>query len=54
MVSSYATQEDSCVSSEGLHKEKVYVPLNKGRHKDLTKFKSYVMSFTEEKNVVAQ
>ena len=37
-----------------LHKENVCVPLNEGRHKDLTEFKSHVMSFTGIKTVAAQ
>lgn len=43
----YAIQKDSCVGSERLHKETVCVPHNEGRRKDLTEFKSYLMSFTD-------
>ena len=46
-MSSYASREDSYVSNERLHKEKVCVPLNEGRHKEVSEFKSHVMSFTE-------
>ena len=47
LVSFYAAREDS----ERLHKEKVGEPLNGGRHKDLTEFKSHVMSSTDIKTL---
>jgi len=47
LVSFYAAREDS----DRLHKEKVYEPLNEGRRKDLTEFKSHVMSSTDIKTL---
>jgi len=47
----YATREDSCVSNERLHREKVCVPLHEDHHKDVTKFKSQDMSFTDIKTL---
>jgi len=46
-MSFYVARENSCARNERLHKEKVCVQLNEGRHKDLTEFKSHVMSFTD-------
>ena len=40
--------------NERLHKENVFVSLNEGRHKDLTEFKSHVMSFTYIKTFAVQ
>ena len=50
----YAAREDGCINNERLHKENVCVPLNEGCHKDLTEFKSHVMSLTDIKTVAAQ
>ena len=43
LVSSHAAREDSCVSTERLHKEKVCFPLIEGRHYDLAEAKKYVV-----------
>ena len=51
LVSFYTAREDSCVSNERLHKGNICVPLNEGRHKDLTEFKSHVISFTDIKTL---
>jgi len=54
LVSFYAVREDGSVSNEPLYKEKVCVPLSKGHHKDLTEFKSHIISFTDIKAVAVQ
>ena len=50
-MSFYFAREDSCVSNERPHKEKVCIPLNAGRHKDLNEVKSHVMSLTDIKTL---
>ena len=50
LVSFYTVRQDSWLSNgERLHKGNVCVPLNEGLHKDLTEFKSHVISFTDLK-----
>ena len=51
LVSFYAVREDSCVSNERLHKEKVCVPLNEGIKKILSDFKSHVESVAFHKDL---
>ena len=46
-MSFYTVREDSCVSKERLQEEKFCVLLNERRHKDLTEFKSHVITFTD-------